>query len=117
MKWTSWLNLITGAWLMLAPGVLYFGSGIATANAITFGVVTVLVAIWSLASARAIHAPAGINLAIGVWMFISPWTLGYSVSGPALWNAEIVGGLMVIFSAMRMTDRGLPDRSQHGIGA
>jgi hypothetical protein len=105
MKWASWLNLIAGVWLICAPGVLYFGSGIVTANAITFGVVTVLVAIWSLASARTTHAPAWINLVIGVWMFISPWTLGYSTSGPALWNAVIVGGLMVIFSAIRMTDR------------
>jgi hypothetical protein len=35
------------------------------------------------------------------------WTLGYSTSGPALWNAVIVAELMAIFSHP-MTDRRVP---------
>ncbi|MGE5547366.1 MAG: SPW repeat protein [Solirubrobacterales bacterium] len=32
-----------------------------------------------------------LNLLIGVWLFISPWALGYSTTGAASWNSWVFG--------------------------
>jgi hypothetical protein len=35
----------------------------------------------------------------GIWLFISPWVLKFSGNRHALWNALIVGALVIIFAA------------------
>jgi hypothetical protein len=52
---------------------------------------------------RGERGPAWINLLVGIWMFISPWVLGYAVVTPALWNALIVGLLLAIVALARMS--------------
>ena len=37
-------------------------------------------------------------LALGVWLFISPWLLGFSGINLVVWNNLMVGGLIVIFA-------------------
>lgn len=32
-----------------------------------------------------------LNLALGIWLFFSPWMLGFSFDESALWNTLIVG--------------------------
>ncbi len=39
-----------------------------------------------------------INALIGVWLIISPWTLGYSQDSGALWFSIIVGAILLIVS-------------------
>jgi hypothetical protein len=38
-------------------------------------------------------------LLLGIWLFISPWALGYASSSPAAANAFIAGAIMVILAA------------------
>lgn len=41
------------------------------------------------------------NLIIGAWLFISPWFLPYPTEMQnAVWNAYILGGAIVLFSAI-----------------
>ena len=40
-----------------------------------------------------------VNLILGVWLFISPWALGFSGNATASWNAWIVGIAIVAFAA------------------
>ena len=35
---------------------------------------------------------------LGIWLFISPWILGYSHINLMLWNNLLVGGLTVAFA-------------------
>jgi hypothetical protein len=48
------------------------------------------------------------NLAVGFWIGVSPWLLGYSESLPfAMWNALIVGAAIAVIAAI---DLDLPAR-------
>ncbi|MEJ2565180.1 MAG: SPW repeat protein [Gammaproteobacteria bacterium] len=38
-----------------------------------------------------------INFAFGIWLFLSPWFLNYTLSGEA-WNAHITGIAFVVFA-------------------
>lgn len=45
-----------------------------------------------------------INLVIGVWLFLSPWILGYiATRNAASWNAFIVGGAFVVFTVWALS--------------
>lgn len=48
-----------------------------------------------------------LNLALGVWLFISPWILDFSGAAAAAWNAYIVGAGFAIFALIAL---GKPDR-------
>jgi len=39
-----------------------------------------------------------IQLVLGLWIFVSPWVLGFSSISTALWSNVIVGALVVIFA-------------------
>jgi len=109
MKWGSWLNLLVGIWLLIAPAALHLG-GIAMNNDIAFGILAIIVAIWSLIVMPQNHAPAWINVAFGIWLFISPWVLGFATGAGALWNSMICGVLLVVFAVARMSGARLPAR-------
>jgi hypothetical protein len=45
-----------------------------------------------------------VNLLLGIWLFLSPWLVGYvSASMPAAWNAWILGVALVVFSAIAVS--------------
>ena len=45
-----------------------------------------------------------LNLLIGIWLFISPWVIGFAnASQGASWNAWILGVAIVVFSAIAVT--------------
>ena len=45
-----------------------------------------------------------LNLLIGIWLFISPWVLGFVGSNAgADWNAWILGAAIVVFSAIAVS--------------
>lgn len=41
-----------------------------------------------------------VNLALGTWLFFSPWLLQYAAEGPGAWNAYLFGLGIVIFAGM-----------------
>jgi hypothetical protein len=45
-----------------------------------------------------------LNLLIGIWLFISPWVMGFVGSNAgADWNAWILGAAIVVFSAIAVS--------------
>jgi len=40
-----------------------------------------------------------VNLVLGVWLFVSPWVLGYADT-TAAWNAYVLGAAIVVFAAI-----------------
>lgn len=46
------VNIIAGLWLIAAPSVLTYGSSVASTNDIILGIIIILVAAWSILSAR-----------------------------------------------------------------
>lgn len=53
---------------------------------------------------NAINWSSGLNLLLGVWLFISPWVVPY-VAPEARWNDLIVGAAIVLFSWIRLVNR------------
>jgi len=49
------------------------------------------------------RATAGINLAVGLWIFASPWVYGAS-HNPDSCNSWILGLLVALFALIRMTN-------------
>lgn len=50
---------------------------------------------------REINIPAGINLLLGIWLFVSPWVYG-AYTHASSWNSWIVGALIAILAAIRL---------------
>jgi hypothetical protein len=101
-QWQDWLNLLLAVWLFVSPWVLGFaasggGASVAAWNAC---IVAVVIAVLSIAAlARAEPWEEWVNILAGIWLFISPWVLKFSGNRHALWNALIVGALVIIFAA------------------
>lgn len=103
--WWDWLNVVAGIWLFVSPWVLNFtgaavGSAVGTDIAMTAAwnawVLGAVVFLISLAATRRPQSrPEWVNMLLGVWIFISPWVLGFSRVSPAVWDHWITGAFIV----------------------
>jgi hypothetical protein len=109
-RWQNWANVVLGVILFVAPWVTgtAYDLGIsadshAAWNAWIVGAVVALVALWSLA-APASQLPEWINVVLGIWLFIAPWVLGYSLLTASAWTAWIIGILVIIMAGWAILD-------------
>jgi hypothetical protein len=108
MKPASWVNVLLGLWLIISPWVLRLDGGAAAANNVALGFLVLIVAIFSIVAAPENHAAAWVNVGAGIWVFISPWVVGYATQSAALKNDAVVGVLVVLFGLLRMAGGGHP---------
>lgn len=96
-KWQDWVNLLLGVWLFFIPifAAAFTAahiSSMAAWNGYVFG------AIIALISGVSLYRPETweewINLAIGLWLIVAPFVLGYTFGGILMWNSVIVGLLI-----------------------
>lgn len=102
-RWQDWLNLALGIWLFFSPFFMGYATGadgVAAWNSYLLGIGVVIFA--AAAIARPAQWEEWINLALGVWLVISPWVLGFSADETALWNHLIVGLIIGIDAAWAM---------------
>lgn len=99
MKRLTYVNLILGVWLIIAPAVLGYlsTSRIAAANEIALGVLLIAASWWIVARTGHPYV-SGFQLLCGAWLILAPFVLRYG--GLSQLNAIIVGGLVVIVSAL-----------------
>lgn len=93
---TRWWNLLLSVWLIVAPLILGFDSPQARANTVTVGLclfVFVLVA-------DSIPAFRFVDTALGLWLAVSPFLLGYSGELRSTVNGVIVGLLVAALSLL-----------------
>jgi hypothetical protein len=110
MKWTSWVNVLLGAWLFVAPWVLAY-RGIGAAEDHAAGIVVLLLALGSAMVPKAVDALAIMNVIAGLWILFAPAILGYDFIRIAATNDIGVGLLVVLLAALRAgTARLLPGR-------
>lgn len=106
--WQDGVNLILGLWIFASPWILQLttatgadATGAATNNAAMWNLYIVGIVIAALA-AVALFAfqvwEEWTNLALGAWLFASPWVLGFSSSALLMWNAVIAGTLVVVLA-------------------
>lgn len=93
----SGLNVIAGIWLIISPFVLAYGGGDAYWNPIVFGAIVAVVALARLGGAYRATWLAWLNMAIGVWLFISGFWLASTPR--ASWNEWILGVIVFVLGA------------------
>lgn len=107
-RWQDWVNLFLGAWVFISGWVFshgYYGyynnrgAGANGWNAWITGAIIFFVAAWAITAPRNMLAEM-INIFAGLWLFISPWVLGFAGHNTgASWNDWVVGAI-VFFLAL-----------------
>lgn len=119
--WWDWLNVAAGVWLFVSPWVLDF-TGAEIGN--PAGIAIAMTAAWNawvlgaavfLLSVAATHRPQSrpewVNMLLGVWIFVSPWVLGFSRLSPPSWDHWIIGAVIAIVAFVGIVSAG-PDRGE-----
>ncbi|HEY5987580.1 MAG TPA: SPW repeat protein, partial [Streptosporangiaceae bacterium] len=107
-RWQNWLAALVGIWVFISPWVLGTTTSAAAAwNAWIIGAAIVIVALAVLATSG--YLAEWISVALGIWLFISPWVLGYTGIRDGSWSAWIFGVVSVILALWALPRR-------HGVG-
>jgi hypothetical protein len=89
-----------GVLVLVNPWLLGFDEfGRATWNAVVTGVAVILVG--AVAAARSSMAAWG-NLLLAVWLFVSPWVVGYTEFRSASRNAWFIAVMLALFAFIRL---------------
>ncbi|MBP1179911.1 SPW repeat protein [Methylobacterium sp. PvR107] len=95
------LNILFGVALVLAPW--YLGLGYETAAArnafISGGAITVIAVV---ALGKTYDWEEYLNLALGLWVSIAPWVLGFAEAGPPMWVHVVFGLAVAAFAAFEL---------------
>lgn len=84
-------NLILGAVLFLSPSIFGFEARTASLNAWLFGVIITAFSIAALAAFAMWEE--WLNLAVGLWVMVAPWVLGFP--GTTAMNVHVLIGVIV----------------------
>ncbi|MSU88008.1 hypothetical protein GE300_00060 [Rhodobacteraceae bacterium 2CG4] len=104
--WQDVVCLLAGIWLMLSPWILGFaGMQLALWNALLFGAVIAVMAILAIVQFHDWEEWA--DMAVGAWLVISPWVLGFAAltagaeggAFAATWNFVVIGLLTLALAA------------------
>lgn len=90
----NWLMLVLGIWLFISPWVIAATGGIWSWNAWAVGVLVVISSFAALS--RVAEWEEWINLILGIWLFVSPWVLGFAGNTVAAWDSFLVGVAIVL---------------------
>lgn len=109
--WLSALTLMALTWLFLSPWVVKPFDATYAIDAWMVGTVTFVIIMTAMRPPRPALANF-IGAALGAWMFLSPWVLGYQGKyGPAL-NSWIMGGIVAVLSFIAAVAALTADRSE-----
>ena len=103
-RWQDWANLVLGIWLFVSPWVLGFYSNIPRDSWNFFLVGAALVVFAAFALNLRNLWEEWVNLALGVWMAISPWALNYSANAAARDDAVLVGVIVAVLSLWSLSE-------------
>ena len=97
---TSRLDIIAGCWLCISPFFLPVlrNNSSAVANTMSVGVVIAFLAGWHLLRPVRASWASWVNIALGVWLFVSPWVLGFFGMNSATLNSMLMGVVVVILA-------------------
>jgi hypothetical protein len=90
--WEDWVNFAAGAWLAVMPWIFGFGDNhAAVINAII--VALILLAFSTLALVWVEAWEEWVGIALGVWLIVAPWALGFG-------DRRLASGLHAITGAL-----------------
>ncbi len=95
------LNALLGVALLMTPWYFDLGSETAAArNAFISGAAIAVIAV--LALSKSYDWEEYINLAIGLWVSISPWVLGFAETGSPMWVHVVIGLAVAALAAVEL---------------
>lgn len=97
-RWQDWVDVAVGAWMFGSPWALKYASESMPAawNAYILGALLVIFALVEVSAPK--FWEEAINIVAGLWAIASPWVLGFTFHGLAMWNAIIVGAIVLAFA-------------------
>ncbi len=103
--WQDLANAVLGACVVVSPWVLGFeGSSMAMSNAVIAGLALVAAALGAAIVPRAWEEWT--EAALGLWLFVSPWILGFGGNRNAMLSTMIAGlAVMALAVWTLMTDK------------
>ena len=97
-RFQDWINLVLAAFLFVSPWLFGFAEQpLASWNAWICGAVIAVVALAAIAWFA--EWEEWINIAIGIWLVVAPWVLGFSMVAAAMWSHVIFGAVIIAFAA------------------
>ncbi len=98
VKVLSWITVVLGVWLIIAPFIITVPSMVAMWNSIIVGVI-VLVLSW-IRAANPTSSPglSWINAILGLWLIVAPFVLRMASSTSFRWNDIVLGIAVIVFS-------------------
>jgi hypothetical protein len=92
--WQDAVNAVLGAWLLLSPwAVGYADEAVATGNAVIVGLALMAGALGAILVPRAWEEWA--EAALGAWLVVAPWVLGFAGQTDARMSAVSLGAVIV----------------------
>jgi hypothetical protein len=92
-QWQDGVNLLLAIWLLVSPWVLGFTMAQAAFyNTLALAVIIGVLAIAALVAFQ--EWEEWVGLALGLWLAIAPWALGFAGIAAATYNSVIVGLLV-----------------------
>jgi len=103
--WQDPVNALAGVWLIVSPWALGFqGDLTALGNAVIVGLLLIAAALGAIFVPRAWEEWT--ETALGVWLAISPWALGFSAHQNATFSAVLTGVVVAVLALwVLMTDK------------
>lgn len=103
--WQDPVNAMLGVWLIVSPWAVGFAADqVAMLNFVVVGVLLIAAATGAIFVPRAWEE--WVEVALGAWMVVSPWILGYADFGIALQNGVLVGLAVTLLAlGVLATDR------------
>ncbi|HUK33598.1 MAG TPA: SPW repeat protein [Vicinamibacterales bacterium] len=105
MKNITWVNILLGVWLVIAPFALstVIPNHAWTANDVILGVL-LIAASWAIVSMAAPSiGVAWFEVLCGVWLVVAPFVLHYSGGHVKLGNDVISGIIAIVIAAIALT--------------
>ena len=109
-RWQDWAALVAGAYALLSP-IWTTSITKATWTVIVLGVVTALVALWSLAKPGEVETE-WLTALFGVLFFVSPWVLGFHTATGIAWTAWVVGVVTFVVGLSALPQSNAAHRGQ-----
>ena len=100
LKLVDWINLVLAILLVISPWVLGFSATAASYNAVIAGLIIGLVAVGAIVAFA--QWEEWVNLVVGVWVFIAPFVLGFSIEAPAMWTHVVIGLVVAVLAAYEL---------------
>ncbi len=98
VKVLSWITVVLGVWLIIAPFILTFPSMVAMWNSIIVGVIVLILSWIRAANPASSPGLSWINAILGLWLIVAPFVLRMVSSTSARWNDIVLGIAVIVFS-------------------